>query len=247
MTYDPLSASRLLPHYGLDDPGVIRTCGLIGLALISFGIIAREAGFIGPGAALAPVLLGLAIIAAGVSLLAYGAVGKYMVREQILALIPWRGDETVLDLGTGRGLLAIGAAQRAKSGNVLGLDVWRGADLIGAGKSYAVRNANVEGVADRVEFRDGGIGDAGLADGAFDVVLSLRFLHTLKTAPERAAAAKEIARVLKPGGQAIVADYRPAGPFAKALAGAGLTIDKTTTCFIAARSPMWITAATKPC
>jgi ubiquinone/menaquinone biosynthesis C-methylase UbiE len=246
MTYDPLSASRLLPHYGFDSPGVIRTCGFVGLALLSVGIITAKAGVIGPAAAALAIVAGLLVIAAGVSLIAYAAAGKYAVRECILALVPWRGDETVLDAGTGRGLLAVGAARLVPSGRVTGIDVWRSTDLIGSGPSYAIRNANVEGVADRVEICDGDIRQTGFADGAFDVVLSLRWLHTLGTARDRAAAATEIARILKPGGRVVVADYVPAGRFAKALADAGLTVERTTACFIAARSPMWITAAAKP-
>jgi ubiquinone/menaquinone biosynthesis C-methylase UbiE len=247
MTYDTLSASRLSPHYGLGSPGVIRTCWLVGLGLVSLGVITSKAGFLGPGATALAVIAGLAIVGVGVSLLAYGAIGQYLVRDRMLGMTRWRGDETVLDVGTGRGLLAVGAAKRLPSGRAVGIDLWRSADLIGSDKSYAIRNANVEGVADRVEIRDGDIRHTDFADGSFDVVLSLRFLHTLKAERDRVAACKEIARVLKPGGHVVVADYLPTARYAKAFADAGLTVEQTTTCFIEARSAMWITAAKKPC
>ncbi|MBA0085829.1 MAG: 50S ribosomal protein L11 methyltransferase, partial [Acidobacteria bacterium Pan2503] len=57
-------------------------------------------------------------------MLFYSKVGKLALRERLLDKIPWRGDESVLDVGCGRGLLAVGAAKRVSSGTVTGVDVW---------------------------------------------------------------------------------------------------------------------------
>jgi len=38
-------------------------------------------------------------------------VGKVRERERLLDTLTWRGDEQVLDLGCGRGLMLIGAAR----------------------------------------------------------------------------------------------------------------------------------------
>jgi arsenite methyltransferase len=46
------------------------------------------------------------------------------------------------------------------------------------------------------------------ADATFDVVVSCAAIHNLYTAGDRARAIQEIARVLKPGGQALIADIR---------------------------------------
>jgi SAM-dependent methyltransferase len=46
------------------------------------------------------------------------------------------------------------------------------------------------------------------ADATFDVVVSCAAIHNLYSAGDRAQAIVEIARVLKPGGQAIIADIR---------------------------------------
>src|SRR5215472_6849374 len=42
-------------------------------------------------------------------MLFYSKVGKLQLRERLLDKIPWRGDEFVLDIGCGRGLLTVGA------------------------------------------------------------------------------------------------------------------------------------------
>jgi arsenite methyltransferase len=40
---------------------------------------------------------------------------KLNIRDRMLDMIHWKGNETVLDTGTGRGLLAIGAAKRLRA------------------------------------------------------------------------------------------------------------------------------------
>ena len=46
--------------------------------------------------------------------------GKLRVRDRLLATIPWRGDERVLDVGCCRGLLLCGAARRLTTGTAVG-------------------------------------------------------------------------------------------------------------------------------
>src|SRR5438552_9399431 len=58
-------------------------------------------------------------IAPGVML--WGSLhGKRLVRDWMLRRIPWRGDERVLDVGCGRGLMMIGAAERLTTGRAVG-------------------------------------------------------------------------------------------------------------------------------
>jgi len=51
-------------------------------------------------------LAGYFLLGAG-GMLFYSKVGKLALRERLLDKIPWRGDERVLDVGYGRGLLAV--------------------------------------------------------------------------------------------------------------------------------------------
>src|SRR5262245_28869080 len=115
--------------YGLDAPGVVRNLALIGLAGLVLFITAAAGLWSGDvfGIPLAGIGLGFAVsfgITGG--LMVYGSkVGKVRGREKLLDLLPWRGDEQVLDVGCGRGLLLIGVAKRMTTGKVTGADIWQ--------------------------------------------------------------------------------------------------------------------------
>ena len=78
-------------------------------------------------------------------------VAKLRLRDQLLDSLALRGDERVLDVGCGRGLLAIGAAKRLKNGKVIGIDVFNPFDLSGNSPEAAKANAKIEGVADKAK------------------------------------------------------------------------------------------------
>jgi hypothetical protein len=82
--------------------------------------------------------------------------GKLQVRDKIIGSIPWRGDETVLDVGCVRGLMLIGAAKRLNSGGkAVGIHIWNPGDQSGNRPEATLENSRVEGVADRTELKTG--------------------------------------------------------------------------------------------
>ncbi len=151
--------------------------------------------------------------------------GKIREREWLLDLKPgqWRGDETVLDVGCGLGVMLIGAARRLTTGTAAGIDIWQTQDLSGNHPDTARENARREGVADRVTILTADMRQIPFPDAHFDVVVSNAAIHNLYKADERAAAVREIARVLKPGGACILADVRHGGQYADALRAGGVT------------------------
>src|SRR5262249_56592558 len=100
-------------------------------------------------------------------------------RERLMALIPWRGDEAVLDVGCGRGLLLIGAAQRLTTGTAVGVDLWSKDDLLDNRPEATRENAALEGVADPVEVKDRDARDLPFADNTFDVIVSPAAPHNI--------------------------------------------------------------------
>jgi ubiquinone/menaquinone biosynthesis C-methylase UbiE len=148
-------------------------------------------------------------------------VGKYRRCERLLDRVAWRGDETVLDVGCGRGLMLTAAARRVPRGKAVGIDVWQAEDLTGNRPEATLENARLEGVADRVEVRTADMRAMPFPDGCFDMVVSNVAIHNLYQPAERERAVAEIARVLKPGGQALINDIRHGNEYAAAFAKHG--------------------------
>ncbi len=135
-------------------------------------------------------------------------LGKIRGRERFLDQIAWTGQENVLDVGCGRGLLLIGAARRLTSGRATGIDIWQTEDLSGNRPEATLENARREDVEARVDIKTADMRDLSFADNSFDVVVSRAAIHNLYAAADRASAIREVARVLKPGGHALIEDIR---------------------------------------
>ena len=71
------------------------------------------------------VSIGVAFLITGAVMVWSSRVAKLKLRDRVLDAITWRGDEKVLDVGCGPGLMLIGAAKRLKSGKATGIDIWR--------------------------------------------------------------------------------------------------------------------------
>ena len=130
-------------------------------------------------------------------------------KHRLLDIAGIRAGERVLDLGCGTGTLAIGARERQPAARIVGLDADPGM------LERARRKAQAAGV--ELELDQGSATELPYRDRSFDVVLSsLLFHHLDRDAKE--AAAREIARVLAPGGRLAIADWgAPSDPVMRAL------------------------------
>ena len=114
-----------------------------------------------------------------------------------LALAAIRPGMTVLDLGSGAGFDAFLAAARVgPAGRVIGVDMTD--EML----ALARRNAAVRG-ATNVEFRQGRLEALPVEDASVDLVISNCVVNLV---PDKAAAFREMARVLRPGGTISVSD-----------------------------------------
>jgi len=173
------------------------------------------AGGAGLGLASLPVLRAVGITLGALLILPALAAGIFAVfkwryalsrRQQILDKVAWRGDESVLDVGCGAGILLNGAAKRIKRGKAIGIDIWATG---GGGGNYRLLmdSARAEGVADRIEFKQADARQMPFDDQAFDVVMSSGALHHIShNREDHARAVSEMARVLKPGGRIVLWD-----------------------------------------
>jgi len=151
---------------------------------------------------------------------------RLQARDKFLDGIPWQGDETVLDVGCGNGILTMGAAQRLATGKVIGTDIW----TEGSGDNRLdafVENAKIEGVPDRVEIQNEDVRHLPYDNESFDVIISGLTIHHLGFDTEKAI--EEMTRVLKPGGCMAIYD-EPSTIFysAKLMQKYGLQVEKKT-------------------
>jgi len=223
---EPLQFRIKRAEYGIDAPTVVRNFFLIGVAGLLVGSMLAQFGsghlpnwmvsfygaFLGIGTCF--VLQGLLMI--------WGSkVGKLRLRDKMIDSVSWRGDEQVLDVGCGHGLMLIGAAKRLTTGNAQGIDIWQQEDQASNSPRATIENALREGVADRIELRDADARELPFLDGSFDVVLSSFAIHNIYDVVGREKAIREIHRVLKPGGQLVLADIRHTSQYADLLRSLG--------------------------
>jgi arsenite methyltransferase len=217
------------PDYGIDAPGVIRNLLVIGAALII-------SGFVFPTIHLGNVIIlwsrsafwpGASCLVGGLLMVIYAKWGKFRHRDMMLNMLRWRGDERVLDVGTGRGLLLIGAARQLATGTATGIDVWSTKDLSGNSLERTQANVDLEGVQDKVDLKSDDARTLSFPDASFDVILSNLCIHNIPEAEGRAQACREIARVLKPGGIALISDFINTGIYQTIFASCGLKVSRT--------------------
>lgn len=230
------------PDYGIDAPGVIRNMLVIGVVLlIAFGV----ARHFGSHWQYPCFWTGICLVVEGILMLAYSKWGKLRHRDRMLALHAWRGDEQVLDVGTGRGLLLIGAAKRLTNGRATGIDIWNAEDLSGNARARTEANIALEGVTQKCELVNEGAQKMSFPDDSFDVVVSNLCLHNIYDRSERRNAVRQIARVLKPGGEAILSDYKKTGEYARELRETGLTVRRRMPNLLTTFPPLTIVVARK--
>ncbi len=236
-------------NYGIDAPGVIYTLLLI--SILCAGIV-TYAWFYAP--ATVPVWLvsfalwgGGICFVEGVLMVLYSKIGKFRHRDRMLKLYKIRGNEQVLDVGTGRGLLMIGAAKLMITGRATGIDIWSGKDLSNNKKALAMFNAQVEGVTDKVNIETADITKNELPDNSFDLVFSNLCLHNIKGKDQRKVACKEIYRLLTTGGTAIISDFKNTKEYAATFDELRMDVSRKGPYFFDTFPPLSIVIARKIC
>lgn len=83
-------------------------------------------------------------------------------------------------------------------------------------------------------------------DATFDVIVSNLCLHNIYDRTDRRKAIEQIARVLKPGGTAILSDYKLTGEYAQQLRDLGFVVEKRRGSFVTTFPPLTVVVARKP-
>jgi SAM-dependent methyltransferase len=111
--------------------------------------------------------------------------------QRVISTLDLRPGRVLADLGCGHGGPGLWAAQQTGATLI-------GIDLSPAGVELARRRAAQLGLDRRASFATGDLAATGLPDASCDVVMSL---DVLLFVPDKAAAVREVARILRPGGR----------------------------------------------
>lgn len=241
------------PDYGIDAPNVLRNLFFFGVACLLLGVFGPTHLQLGPiDFVLRPMFFwtGLLLTLEGFLFLLYVKFGKFRHRDLMLSQHQWRGDEQVLDVGCGRGLLLAGAAKRIVAlrgtGHCTGIDIWSAQDMGGNSEASTRRNLELEGLSQVSTLMGVPAQEIPFADGTFDVIASNLCLHNIYDRATRHLALQQIARVLKPGGITILSDYKLTGEYADHLRTAGLSVEKRWGNPLHTFPPLRIVVARKP-
>jgi len=146
-----------------------------------------------------------------------GQEGRY--RKQTIGLLQLRGDERVLDIGCGTGVLTrqIARCLTSPGACVVGLDA--APKMIDVARRHAKDLPRLRfdvGVAERLDY----------PDASFDCAVSTFFFHHIDAELKRKSLA-ELRRVIKPGGTLVIVDVDvPSNWFGKLCAWSGYWLFK---------------------
>lgn len=120
------------------------------------------------------------------------------IHDTLIKLASLTGNEQVLDVGCGTGILTSHLAEMLRESAVYGIDM--GSQMIRISKKRACEKEQ------EISYEVGSALNLPHANGKFDVVFTCLLLHLLD-ASEKELALKEIYRVLKPKGAYISAEF----------------------------------------
>lgn len=119
------------------------------------------------------------------------------ILDDLVQHIMWDGNGKVIDIGCGSGALSIRISKKFPDAQVTGVDYW-GAEWDYA-REQCEKNAQLEGVADRIDFKKGDAAKLDFTDKAFDLAVSNFVFHEVKTQPQKRLVIREALRVVKKG------------------------------------------------
>lgn len=196
--------------YGTDAPGLLRGFFFGGTVFLIISTLwlwfLRDTGIWHFAVAIIPVFITIYLFGMGVLMLFEGKISKLNDAQSLIDSLPWNGNEKVLDVGCGRGLLLILSARKLTTGKAIGIDVWNQADQANNSAEATFENARIAGVSDKIDVLTLDVRNLTFEDQSFDRVVSNWVIHNIEQQSDRLKALDELVRVLKPHGEIVIGD-----------------------------------------
>ena len=141
--------------------------------------------------------------------------------RRLFNALPKISPDRVLDVGCGRGLMAIEAARRYPTATVTGIDIWSAEDQSNNTREACLENVKLAGVASRIEVQTCDARELSFDDQTFDLVVSHWVLHNLPSREDREQAIREIHRVLRDDGCLLLVDIECIDEYVEILSDTG--------------------------
>jgi len=160
---------------------------------------------------------------------------RLLARDFLLKEIDLKGNESILDIGCGNGILILGAAKKLTTGKAIGTDIWT--ENSGDNKKEIFeQNAKIEGVSEFVSLYNEDARNLSFKSDSFDSILCGLTMHHILHDEGVEKAIAEMSRVLKPSGSIAIYDV----PIAikatkKLLLKQGMIVKKINSNFILCR------------
>jgi ubiquinone/menaquinone biosynthesis C-methylase UbiE len=152
------------------------------------------------------------------------------IADKVVELAAIAAGARALDVGCGTGIVARQVARRGGPlTRVIGIDLSTG--MLQTGRALVT----AEGLGEQIELRVGDAESLEFADASFDAVLSL---YALRHFPNPDAAVREIFRVCRPGGRAVIAVGSAPQLFSAAFLRAGFTRVHESIARLVGRAPL---------
>jgi len=181
------------PKYGLYAIKIIAilfsVIEIIGLLLLSAGYFVFNNTYLTIGGTIIAAFGIYMIVAHFLSLYVFIRVdgSRFTLIAKLLEL---KGNEYVLDVGSGTGRTAVQIAKRLTTGKLVGIDIWDTMELGGNSPERAYTNAEIEGVKAKVEFKFGNVLEIPFDNDVFDITYGRAFACSGCPSSVRCASAK---------------------------------------------------------
>lgn len=134
--------------------------------------------------------------------------GKEKVFDALIASCQLNQGSHLLDVGCGSGRFLIKVSSYLKEGKALGLDLLRKGDQTRNSAKNFLKNIENQELNRKIQLLEGDMRKIPMESTSVDIVTASLAIHNIVSAEGRSRALEEISRVLKPGGQVALMDFR---------------------------------------